>query len=61
MITTVGGSDQYRSRMERNGNGTVRKRDEMGSGPVQADNRKAMENGKIQGASGYLLRTARKR
>ena len=46
MIATVGGLDWYRSGMERNRNGTVQKRNEMGSGPVQADNGKAMENGK---------------
>ena len=46
MITTVGGSDRYRSGMERNRNGMERKRDGTGSGPVWADNGKAMENGK---------------
>ena len=46
MITTVGGLDWYRSRIEWNRNGMERKWDGTGSRPVQADNRKVMENGK---------------
>ena len=46
MIAIVGRLDRYRSGMEWNRNGTERKRDEMGSGLVRADNRQVMENGK---------------